>query len=138
MPITTTLARVISRADDLKVYGKVSARQLAVLANLSPTVLGNAFQGVTYLGAQKEQQLSEITLILVGLELSLRPLRLPERTDDLRDLVNRVRENNVDLEKLKEAVQPLLGVREEGGSMAAAVTRSDFQFRANPESTEEF
>ena len=113
MAISTTLARVISRADDLKVYAKISARQLSVLVDLSPTVLGNAFSGVTYLGGEKEKELSEVTLLLTTLEVSLRPLRLPEKTDDLRNLVNRVRENHVDLDKVNDAMHVLFCEREE-------------------------
>lgn len=110
MTLTTTMMRIVARADDLKIYAKISARQLAVLVNLSPTVLGNAFSGVTFLNSEKEKELSEITLLLIGLEVSCRPLRLPERTDDLRRLVNRVRDGRVDLEKLNNA---LLMLRDE-------------------------
>jgi hypothetical protein len=56
--------------DDLKVSMKLSKRQLAVLVDMSPTVLGNAFSGVTYIGSEKEMLLSEVTLLLQSLELA--------------------------------------------------------------------
>ena len=113
MALTATMMRVVSRIEDLKVYAKLSARQISVLVGISPMALSNAIAGVTYLNCEKEKELSEVTLLLTTLEVSLRPLRLPEKTDDLRDLVNRVRENRVDLEKLNDAMKMLFGEREE-------------------------
>jgi hypothetical protein len=113
MALTTTMARVRSRTEDLKVSAKISARQLAVLVDLSPTVLGNAFSGVTYVGAEKESELSEVTLLLVELELAVKPLRLPEKTDDLRSLLDHVRENHIEPDKVREAMQMLFGTKEE-------------------------
>jgi hypothetical protein len=108
--LTTTMCRVIERTNDLKVSAKISARQLAVLVGMSPTVLHNAFSGVTYIGAEKEQELSETTLLLVELELAVRPLRLPEKTDDLRSLIDYVRENKIEPDKVRESMQMLFGV----------------------------
>src|SRR6267378_3767773 len=93
MALSTTMGRVVSRTDDLKVSMKLSARQLAVLVGMSPTVLGNAFSGVTYLNSEKEMLLSEVTLLLQSLELAVRPLRLPDNTDHLRKLLDHVRES---------------------------------------------
>jgi hypothetical protein len=112
MALTTTMARVISRAADLKVSAKISARQLAVLVGLSPTVLGNAFSDVTYIGTEKESKLAEITLLLVELELAVRPLRLPEKTDDLRALINHVREHKIEPDHVRASVQTMFGVSE--------------------------
>jgi hypothetical protein len=112
MAITTTMARVVSRADDLKVYAKISARQLAVLVGLSPTVLGNGFAGVSYLGSEKEMELSETTILLLGLESAIRPLRLPEKIDDLRRLIDYLRDEKVETERIRESMKVLFGVRE--------------------------
>ena len=112
MALTTTMSRVRSRVDDLKVSMKLSARQLAVLIDMSPTVLGNAFSGVTYIGSEKEMLLSEVTLLLQSLELAVRPLRLPDNTDDLRRLLDHVRDNHIDAENVRVAVQSLFGVVE--------------------------
>jgi hypothetical protein len=109
MALTTTMARVRSRADDLKVSAKISARQLAVLVGMSPTVLGNAFSGVTYIGAEKERELSDTTLLLVELELALKPCRLPEKNDDLRALLDYVRENKTEPTRVREAMHSLFG-----------------------------
>jgi hypothetical protein len=104
------MARIRSRADDLKTSAKISARQLAVLVDLSPTVLGNAFSGVTYIGAEKERKLSDITLLLVELESAIRPLRLPEKNDDLRALLDYIRDNKIEPYKVRESMQMLFGV----------------------------
>jgi hypothetical protein len=112
MALTSTMARVRSRADDLKICAKISARQLAVLTDLSPTVLGNAFSGVTYIGSEKEAELSDLTLLLVELELAMRPLRLPEKTDDLRRLLDYVREHRIEPDRVREAIQNLFGISE--------------------------
>jgi hypothetical protein len=112
MALTTTMARVRTRAEDLKVSAKVSARQLAVLVDMSPTVLGNAFSGVTYIGAEKESELAEVTLLLVELELAVRPLRLPDDTDNLRTLVDYVRAHKVAPDHVRASVQQMFGIAE--------------------------
>jgi hypothetical protein len=109
MALTTTMARARERADMLKATAKISARQLAVLVNLSPTVLGNAFAGVTYLGSEKETRVAEATLLLLRLEESVRPLRLPENTDQLRKLLDFVKEHDVDPDSIRAAMSSLFG-----------------------------
>ena len=109
---SSTMARIRSRADDLKVSANISARQLAVLVGMSPTVLGNAFSGVTYIGSEKEQALSEITLLLTELELAVRPLRLPEKVDHLRQLIDYIREHKIDSDHVRASVQNMFGVAE--------------------------
>jgi len=110
--ITTTMARTIERMDSLRVSMKLSARQLAVLVGMSPTVLGNAVSGVTYLGVDKERELSEVTLLLMTLGESCRPLRLPEKPDDLRKLLDYVRDHQVQPEQVRAAIQNLFGGKE--------------------------
>ena len=112
MALTTTMARVRTRAEDLKASAKISARQLAVLVDLSPTVLGNAFSGVTYLGSEREMELSEVTLLLTELELAVRPFRLPEKTDELRKLIDHIREQKIAPDSVRESVQTLFGIVE--------------------------
>jgi hypothetical protein len=112
MALTTTMARVRTRAEDLKATAKISARQLAVLVDMSPTVLGNAFSGVTYIGAEKEEELSEVTLLLTELELAVRPLRLPEKVDHLRQLIDYVREHKIDSDNVRASVQAMFGAAE--------------------------
>jgi hypothetical protein len=106
------MARVIMRAESLKVSAKISARQLAVLVDLSPTVLGNAFAGVTYLGAEKETELAKVTLLLESLEAAAKPLRLPEKIDDLRRMVDFIQEHEISPEQIRTALNTVFGVAE--------------------------
>jgi hypothetical protein len=107
--ISTTMARARERSDMLKATAKISARQIAVLIDISPTVLGNAFGGVTYMGADKEKELAEVTLNLMLIEDSIRPLRLPENTDSLRKLLNFVKDHGIELETIRTSIQSLFG-----------------------------
>jgi hypothetical protein len=106
------MSRVIARAESLKVSAKISARQLAVLVDLSPTVLGNAFAGVTYIGAEKESELAKVTLLLEGLETAAKPLRLPEKIDDLRRMVDFIRKHDISPEQIQAALRTVFGVVE--------------------------
>jgi hypothetical protein len=110
MAITTTMARVKTRTDALKLSMKMPARNIALIAEISPAVFSNGLLGTTYLGSEVEMKLSEITLKLMELEDAVRPLALPTDPDRLRQILNYVNENKIAAEDIRAAVHSLFGV----------------------------
>jgi hypothetical protein len=110
MGMTTTMARVKQRVDALRVSMKLPAKAIAGLADLSPMKFSNALAGNIYLGSEVEMQLSELTLLLQDLELVVQPLVLPTDETTLRNLLDFVKEHNVNKEDVRSAFDLFFGV----------------------------
>jgi hypothetical protein len=113
MALTTTMSRVKVRADALKLSMKLPARNIALLADLSPAVFSNGLLGTTYLGAETEMKLSEITLKLQELEDAVYPLVLPTDPERLRKILNYVKDHQTETDSVRVAVQSLFGTKEQ-------------------------
>jgi hypothetical protein len=138
MALTTTMSRVKARTDALKLSLKLPARNIALIANISPAVFSNGLLGTTYLGAETEMRLAEITLKLQELEDAVSPLALPTDAERLRLILNYVNENKIQSDNIRAAVQSLFGVAENFPAPIRCSGSSHFRSRANPESAEEF
>ena len=104
------MRRVKSRAEALKLSLKLPARNIALIADISPAVFSNALIGTTYIGAEKEMRLAEITLSLQELEDAVSPLALPTDPERLRAILNFVKEHQVEASSISVAVQALFGI----------------------------
>jgi hypothetical protein len=113
MGLTTTMTRVRTRTDALKLSMKLPARNIALIADISPAVFSNGLLGTTYLGADKEMRLSEITLKLMELEDAVYPLALPTDAERLRLILDYVRDHKIATEDIHTAVRSLFGVKEQ-------------------------
>ncbi len=113
MGLTTTMSRIRQHTDALKLSMKLPARNIALLANISPAVFSNGLLGNTYLGAETETKLSEITLKLMELEDAVYPLALPTDTERLRLILDYVNENKIQSDSVRVAVQLLFGAKEQ-------------------------
>jgi hypothetical protein len=112
MPLTTTMARVKQRTDALKLSMKLPARNIALVACISPAAFSNGLLGVTYLGCEVEAKLSEITLGLQTLEDAVAPLCLPSDPERLRAILDFVKEQHVEADNIRVAIRSLFGVAE--------------------------
>jgi hypothetical protein len=65
----------------------VSAATLARLAGVSPTSLRDALRGESYLGAEKEARIQEISSRIARYKIALEPLDLPKEWDYLEMLM---------------------------------------------------
>jgi hypothetical protein len=107
--LSATMCRVKSRAEALKLSLKLPARNIALIANISPAAFSNGLLGVTYLGCEVEAKLSEITLDLQTLEDAVSPLALPIDPERLRAILKFVKEHQVEANSIRVAVQSLFG-----------------------------
>jgi hypothetical protein len=112
MPLTTTMSRVKARTDALKLSLRLPARNIALIAGLSPAVFSNGLLGTTYLGGETEMRLAEITLKLQELEDAVSPLALPTDAERLRLILDYVNESKIQSDSIRAAVQSLFGVAE--------------------------
>jgi hypothetical protein len=111
--LTTTMGRLKMLVEtDLKL-AHISARQLAFVVGITPTRLGNAISDRVYLGSDKERDIEAAAKLLLRLEMAVRPLRLPDDAEALRNLHDYVRENNIDPEKIRDSIDVLFGVASE-------------------------
>jgi hypothetical protein len=112
MGLTTTMSRVKQRTDALKLSAKIPARNIALTANISPAVFSNALIGTTYIGAEKEMRLAEITLKLQELEDAIAPLCLPADPERLREILEFVKEHSIQPDAIRASIQSLFGTKE--------------------------
>jgi hypothetical protein len=109
MALSITMNKIRERISLLQSVG-VSARALAAVHGISPNKLQNGVDGVVYLGAEVESDLSQTASLLLDLERVARPLRLPSDKDALRKLVEHVKTNNISTEQIRSAISGVFGV----------------------------
>src|SRR5580704_3315370 len=109
MALSTTMSRVKQRVDALKVSMKLPARNIALIANISPDKFSNGLLGITYLGCETEAKLAEITLALQTLEDAVAPLVLPTDPERLRAILDFVKERQVEADNIRAAIRSLFG-----------------------------
>lgn len=109
MPLTTTMSRVKARTDALKLSMKLPARNIALVAGLSPAAFSNFLLGTTYAGCEVEAKLSEITLALQTLEDAVAPLCLPTDPERLRAILLHAKEHKADVDGIREFMQSRFG-----------------------------
>lgn|SRR5690348_12204679 len=112
MALSTTMSRVKQRTDALKLSMKLPARNIALIADISPAVFCNGLLGVSNLGAEKEMRLAEITLKLQELEDVVAPLVLPTDPERLRKILEFVKDQQVDVERIRTSMREWFGIAE--------------------------
>jgi hypothetical protein len=101
--VSTTLQRI---DENLRAAG-CSRALFSMVARVKPPTFGAAFQGLTNLGAEKEAALLTLSYRVREAAEACAPFSLPTNAEKLRVLIDRLMDETLTVEEIKEKVSSL-------------------------------